>query len=541
MGLATQRATSQLAFRNYQTVKKLHALAEHPFDLAQDESITPERIAKYTAESCGYKLLYGTQRISDEVIEALRDLAKEAKVLEKMKQMQDGVVINLIEGYPSDNRSVLHTAMRDIFEKKQHPKNVEEAISKALKEHEKLKAFVNKFEAEKKFTEVVCVAMGGSDLGPKAVYYALQYLQKPGRNIHFISNIDPDATAKVVKDLDLSKTLFIIGSKSGTTIETASNEEFVRQILKKAGLNPEQQMVAITQQGSAIDDRTKFLECFYIWDFVGGRFCTTSMFGGVLFSLAFGYDVYYEFLRGANAMDKAALNEDINQNLPLLLALLGVWNRNFLNLPTLALVPYSEALFRFPAHIQQVDMESNGKHIDRHGNVVDFETGPIVWGEPGTSAQHSFYQLIHQGTSILPLELIGFKESQYGEDATFKGSTNQQKLFANLIAQGIALAGGHKNENPNKVFQGNRPVSMLVAKKLTPYTMGVLFALYEHKVAFQGFIWDINSFDQEGVMLGKVLAEKVLADIVEHDKGDLRKAKELYPLGEAFLEQFDRL
>lgn len=542
MATTTQkRAASQLLFPHYQSVKKLHALAEHPYDLTQEGNINPERIGKYYAESCGYKLLYGTQRITDDVIDSLKKLAIEAKALEKMKNMQDGAVINLIEGYPSDNRSVLHTASRDFFDTRQRPKVVEEAVKSALKEHEKLKKFLQKFETEKKFTDVICVAMGGSDLGPKAVYYALQYLQKPGRRFHFISNVDPDATAKVLKDVNLQKTLVIIGSKSGSTLETAANEAFLRQVFQKAGIKSEEHFVAITQQGSPLDDHKKYLECFYIWDYIGGRFCTTSMFGGVLLSLAFGYDVYFEFLRGANAMDKAALNEDIQQNLPLLMALIGIWNRNFLNHQTVALVPYSEALFRFPAHIQQVDMESNGKHIDRHGNLLDFESGPIIWGEPGTSAQHSFYQLIHQGTTILPLELIGFKESQYGEDADFKGSTNQQKLFANLIAQAIALAGGQKNENPNKVFQGNRPVSMLVAKKLTPYSMGALFALYEHKVAFQGFIWDINSFDQEGVMLGKVLAEKVLEDIVEHDKGNIRKADKFYPLGEAFLKQFDKL
>ncbi len=530
----------RIAFTQYAAYKKLQALAEHPIDLSQEGVLTPERVDAFLAESCGYKLLFGTQRVTKEVISALLELAEESQVLEKLKKMQDGEIVNIIEGFPSENRNVLHTAARDFFDTRKRSKVVEEAIEKSLKEHEKLKAFLQKIDSDKKFTDVVSIAMGGSDLGPKAVYYALKYLQKPGKNFHFISNVDPDATGKVLKNLNLSKTLVIIGSKSGTTIETASNEEFVRQRFKKAGLKPEEHFVSISMPGTPLDDKSRYLECFHIWDNIGGRFSTSTMFGGLLLSLSIGYDNYFEFLRGCNAMDKAALNPDYKQNLPLMQALIGIWNRNFLNHANLAIIPYSEALFRFPAHIQQVDMESDGKHTDRHGNRVDFETGPLVWGEPGTSAQHSFFQLIHQGTTIVPLEFIAFKECQYGQDNLYKGSTNQQKLIANCIAQAIALAQGRKNENPNKDFEGNRPVSILLAQKLTPFTMGALFALYEQKVAIQGFIWDINSFDQEGVQLGKVLAEKITEEIIAVEKEGLSKGG-TYPLGDAYLKQLDSI
>jgi len=231
-------------------------------------------------------------------------------------------------------------------------------------------------------------------------------------------------------------------------------------------------------------------------------------------------------------MDKVALNKDTSKNIPLVAALLGIWNHNFLNILTKVVVPYSRALSRYAAHIQQVDMESNGKTIDRNGDLVDFSTGPIVWGEPGTNAQHSFYQLLHQGTDPQAIEMIGFKEGQTGQDIELEGTTSQQKLLANLFAQVIALAEGQRDKNPNKYFPGNRPSHILLCKKVTPRTLGALFAFFEHKVAFQGFIWNINSFDQEGVQLGKVLAKKVLKSFVKKDE---------FPLGDAFLSHLETL
>jgi glucose-6-phosphate isomerase len=237
-------------------------------------------------------------------------------------------------------------------------------------------------------------------------------------------------------------------------------------------------------------------------------------------------------------MDQVALHADFKQNLPLLGALIGIWNRNFLHYPTVAIIPYSRSLARFPAHLQQCDMESNGKRIDRKANATKFQTGPIVWGEPGTNAQHSFFQLIHQGTSIVPLELIGFTHAQGGYDFEWKGTTSQEKLLSNLFAQAIALAKGQKNPNPNKLFPGNRPSSILLAKKLTAYSLGALLSYYENKIAFQGFIWGVNSFDQEGVQLGKQLADKTL-HLFSAKRG--ASSAEPFPLGQALIDISEEL
>lgn len=525
-------------FLDYPATKKLEDLAIYPYDLTKEGHLTPQRLNKYVAEGCGYRFLYGTERITDEVMQALVELSKEAKAIDHMKRMQSGDIINLIEGYPSENRSVLHTATRDFFENPNSSQNAVIATSLAKKETEKLDAFMSKIDKENKFTDMVCIGIGGSDLGPRAHYIALQHLLKKGRRVHFISNVDPDDAAMILRGLDLNKTLVVVISKTGTTLETLSNEEFVKSLFLQAGLKPEKHFIAVSSKGSPMDDRTKYLECFYIWDWVGGRYSTSSMVGGVMLSFAFGFDVFWEFLRGCNAMDKLALIDDANRNLPLLGALLEIWNRNFLGYSTLAILPYSQALSRYAAHIQQVEMESNGKRINKHGQHVEFQTGPIIWGEPGTNGQHSFYQLIHQGTAIIPLEFVGFQMSQCQQDHTFNQTTLQEKLLANLFAQAIALATGQKSDNPNKEFPGNRPSHILLAKQLTPATLGSLLAYFEHKVAFEGFIWGVNSFDQEGVQLGKVLAQKIIdrfADRRGQGKGNP------FPLADVFIQQLEML
>jgi len=357
--------------------------------------------------------------------------------------------------------------------------------------------------------------------------------------IEFIDNIDPDKVNKSLSQIDLNKTLVLIVSKSGTTLETTTNEEVVRQTFEKAGINPKNHFISVTKPGTPMDDAEKYLHTFYLWDWIGGRFSTSSMGGGVLIAFACGMDVYLEFLRGAHAMDKAALSEDLHQNLPLLAALIGIWNRNFLNYSSLAVVPYSDALRRYPPHIQQVEMESNGKCIDRFGQFVAFETGPTVFGEPGTSAQHSFYQLIHQGTPKVALELIAARDCQSHFDITIDHLTSQDKLLAFLFAQMIALAQGKKHPNPNKTFPGNRPSHLVLTKEITPFAMGALLAFYEHKIAFQGYIWNINSFDQEGVQLGKDVANKILLDVKkQRSNGNLPPS---FPLGQAYWNLLNNL
>ncbi len=519
-------------FSDYHAVHKLQQLALHPFDLTVEGNLSPQRINSFIAQACGFRFLYATERVSAEVITALIELAKEARILEKMTQMQSGDVINTIHGFPSENRSVLHTATRDFFQHPNQSQRAIEATKEAKQEINKLSAFIQQIDAENTFTDLLCIGIGGSDLGPRANYIALKEFKKNNRNVHFISNIDPDDTVSAIKGLDLKKTLVLVISKTGTTLETRSNEEFVKKYFIKAKLKPEQHFISITGKGSPMDDPKRYLKCFYIWDWVGGRYSTTSMVGGVILSFSLGFDLYWEFLKGASAMDKQALTETIDTNLPILGALLSVWNRTFLHSPTLAIIPYSQALARYPAHIQQVEMESNGKRIDQFGRPSEIQTSMIIWGEPGTNAQHSFYQFIHQGTDVVPLEFIGFKESQSKQDSTFEGSTLQQKLLSNLFAQSIALAIGQKNSNPNKFFPGNRPSHILLGKQLTPYALGALLSYYENKVAFEGFLWGINSFDQEGVQLGKTLAQELIHCFTKSND---------YALGEAFIQQLESL
>lgn len=515
-------------FPRLKSYKRLQSLAKRPIDLTRKGVLTVGRIEKMRACSLSFQLFYGTQRITDEVLHNLMELAQEIDVLEKMRDMQSGEKINVIKGYKSENRSVLHTAMRDFFEDKNPSKKAIETSFMAYQELEKLKSFLETIDQEDRFTDIIQVGIGGSDLGPRALYFALKRFSKPNRKAHFISNVDPDDAANVLKGLDLSRCLVVIVSKSGSTLETLTNEELVRKEFIKKGLDPKDHFISVTGEKSPMDNPQKYLKSFYIWDFVGGRYSVTSMVGAVTLSFALGIGNFKQVLKGASSMDKMALSNKLHENISLLSALIGVWNRNFLQLPTVAVIPYSQALFRFPAHLQQCDMESNGKRINKQGEFVSFDTGPIIWGECGTNGQHSFYQLIHQGTQTVPLEFIGFKHSQYDQDVEIEKTSSQQKLLANLFAQSISLAQGKKNKNPNQDFPGNRPNQILFAKQLDPRTMGELLSYYENKIAFQGFIWDINSFDQEGVQLGKVLAKKILKLFT--------KEKTSFPLAEVYLK-----
>lgn len=537
--MVTHMQTGQeSSFRHYKAFQVLKGLATRPYDLTVEGNLSPNRIERYYVQAGEFKLLFGTERVNDDVIQALKELSHEARLVAKMEAMQRGDVINKIEGFSSENRKVLHTAMRDFF---MHPNQGKEAIKAtqtAKKECDKLQAFMSNIDKEGKFTDIIQIGIGGSDLGPRALYNALHAFRKSGREAHFISNVDPDDAAAVLRTIDPKKTLVVVVSKSGSTLETVTNESLVREYFKRVGCDPKDHFIAVTGEGSPMDNPEKYLASFYIWDFIGGRYSATSMVGGVMLSFALGFDQYMNILKGAHEMDRIALNYDFDQNLPLIGAMLGIWNRNFLHYPTVAILPYSQALLRFPAHLQQCNMESNGKRIDKQGNPVDFDTGPIVWGEPGTNGQHSFYQLIHQGTNVVPIEFIGFREGQYQEDLNIQGSLSQEKLLSNLLAQSIALAKGQKSDNPNKVFPGNRPNSILLGKRLDPFTMGSLLAYYEHKIAFQGFCWNINSFDQEGVQLGKVLANKIIDQFASKRVG---KKAEKFPEAEALLRHLESL
>ena len=492
----------------------LQHLAKAPFDLTRAGALDRQRLQSLRTEMAGFRLLYATERVDAETLDALQRLADESGAVRQFLAMQQGAVMNRIAGYDSENRMVLHTAVRDIFSA--HPHHPE-ATAQAKTELAKLATFLDQLaagavvnEQGQSFSDMVLVGIGGSDLGPRALYLALQRFSLAGRKVHFISNVDPDDAAAVLQGLDLSRTLVNVVSKSGTTLETLTNETLVRAAFIKAGLDPQRHFLAVTGKGSPMDNPARYRESFYMFDYIGGRYSVTSMVGAVILGFALGYEAVIELLRGANSVDEAAAEPDIRKNIPLLLALLGIWNRNLLGYETVAILPYSQALLRFTAHLQQCDMESNGKSIDRAGRPLAAASGPIVWGEPGTNGQHAFYQLIHQGSSVVPVEFIGFLESQFGEDLELQGTTSQQKLLANLLAQSLALATGQGHDNPNRRFAGNRPNCLLVAPRLTPFAMGALLAVYEAKIAFQGFIWNLNSFDQEGVQLGKVLANQLL-------------------------------
>lgn len=501
-------------FGSLSSVARLKELAAAPYDLTAKDGLSSSRFMRYQCRNGDFQVLYGTQRIDDEVLDGLQALADETDLVDKFLAMKSGEVINTIIGFESEDRQVLHTACRDVFAPALRAK---EAVDQAQAELSKLKKFLGALNdgsivnsKGELFTTMVQVGIGGSDLGPRALYLALEAFSLDNRCARFIANVDPDDAAAVLRDLDLSRTLFNVVSKSGTTLETLTNEELVRNALISRGLDPARHLVAVTGKGSPMDDPSRYLESFYMYDYIGGRYSATSMVGGVTLGFVLGYDGFNELLQGANIMDMAAEERDIRKNVPLLIALLGVWNHNFLGYPTVAVLPYSQALARFPAHLQQCDMESNGKSITRYGEQVSWQTGPVVWGEPGTNGQHAFYQLLHQGTEIVPAEFIGFRKSQYDADIVVEDTTSQQKLTANMLAQALALAQGMEHDNPGKRFPGNRPSLILMADRLTPRTMGELLALYENKIAFQGFCWDINSFDQEGVQLGKILAKRLL-------------------------------
>lgn len=470
--------------------------------------------------AAGLTYNYAAKEVNAQILSVLQELADEAELVAKFKELYEGEVINT-----GENRKVLHHLLRGQLgaDVTYEGKNLRTFYKT---QQDNIAAFADKVHSGKitnakgeKFDTVVQIGIGGSDLGPRAMYLALEgWARKKGclkMNAKFISNVDPDDGAAVMQSINPAKTLFVLVSKSGTTQETLANELFVKDYLKKAGLDASKHMVAVTSETSPLANNPGYLASFYIDNFIGGRFSSTSAVGGTVMSLAFGADVFAQFLEGAHEADKTATNADIKKNPSMLDALIGVYERNAQGYPSTAILPYSQALNRLPAHLQQADMESNGKQVNRFGEKINYQTGPVLFGEPGTNGQHSFYQLLHQGTDIIPLQFIGFGDSQSGEDVVVDGSTSQKKLCANLAAQIVAFACGKSDENPNKNFPGGRPSSLIYGKQLTPKTLGALLAHYENKIMFQGFVWNLNSFDQEGVQLGKVLTKKVLAGQID--------------------------
>ena len=509
-----------ITWKNMDTLASYEALkATKPIDLvtAMSGDNGAERVKNYTVPmGAGMDFNYGARPVDADILNALAAFAKEQQLTEKYAALYNGEVINT-----GEKRRVLHQLTRGQL----GDDVIADGVNKRefyVGEQKKIAELAEKVHngeitnaAGEKFTTVVQIGIGGSDLGPRAIYLALENWAKVNGTLkmkaEFISNVDPDDAAAVLSKIDVAHSIFVLVSKSGTTLETLTNESFVKDALAKAGLDASKHMIAVTSETSPLAKSADYLAAFFMDDYIGGRYSSTSGVGGAVLSLAFGPDVFARFLNGAAEADALAKNEDLLANPAMLDALIGVYERNVLGYQTTAVLPYSQALSRFPAHLQQLDMESNGKSVNRFGEPVNYATGPVIFGEPGTNGQHSFYQLLHQGTDIIPLQFVGFKNSQMATDVLIQGSTSQQKLCANVAAQIVAFACGKDDTDLNKKFEGGRPSSIIIGEKLTPEALGALLAHFENKVMFQGFAWNLNSFDQEGVQLGKVLAKKVLA------------------------------
>ncbi|MBR2706556.1 MAG: glucose-6-phosphate isomerase [Mogibacterium sp.] len=508
-------------WKNLDTLKAYEALEASGRRVDLREVLAGDAGAKRVREynvpmACGLSFNYACRQVDEELLGMLADLAEESDLKGKFRDLYNGGVINT-----GEKRLVLHHLTRgqlgddvtaDGKDKREFYKG----------EQDKIAEFANKVhsgeisnEAGEKFTTVVQIGIGGSDLGPRAMYIALDnWARAEGCHLmdaHFISNVDPDDAVSVLDAVDAEHSLFILVSKSGTTLETLTNEAFVKDALTDMGLDPSKHMIAVTSETSPLAKSSDYLAAFFMDDYIGGRFSSTSAVGGAVLSLAFGPEVFGSFLSGAAEADRLAACKAPLENAAMLDALIGVYERNILGYETTAVLPYAQALARFPAHLQQADMESNGKSVNRFGEPVAYKTGPVIFGEPGTNGQHSFYQLLHQGKETVPLQFIGFRESQTGRDVDIQGSTSQKKLGANVAAQIVAFACGKEDSDLNRNFDGDRPSSIIVGDRLTPESLGALLAHYENKIMFQGFLWNLNSFDQEGVQLGKLLAKRVLA------------------------------
>jgi glucose-6-phosphate isomerase len=481
-----------------------------------------QRVERFTFDVGDLLVDLSKQRITDETMERLINLATATGVPERIAAMFAGEPINTTE-----NRSVLHTALRagaaDQFEA-----GGEDVVPEVHAVLDKMARFSNRVRTGewightgRRIRTIVNIGIGGSDLGPLMAYRSLSPYVHPELEVRFVSNVDPANLFDATKDLDPEETLFIVASKTFTTLETLTNARHARDWLL-AGLGDDsaavaKHFVAVSTNAEKVAEFGIDTEnMFGFWDWVGGRYSLDSAIGLSLM-IAIGADNFRDMLDGFRTMDQHFRTAPLTENLPVLIALIGIWYRNFLGFPTYAVLPYSEHLDRFPAYLQQLDMESNGKSVRLDGSKVDYDTGPIVWGEPGTNGQHAFYQLIHQGTAIVPCDFIGFFEAS--DDI----GNQHDLLMANMFAQSEALAFGKTSDEvsaevpdqdlvPHRTFAGNRPSTVIMAQQLTPSVLGQLVALYEHKVFVQGAIWGINSFDQWGVELGKALATQITSE-----------------------------
>jgi len=510
---------------------EVHADALHSTHLRQLFADDPKRGERLTAEAIGLFLDYSKHRITDETLKLFWQLAEQSGLRARIDAMFRGDKINITE-----NRAVLHVALRAPKDESilVDGKNVVPEVHEVL---DKMAAFADSIRSGKwlgytgkPIKNVVNIGIGGSDLGPVMAYEALRHYSDRDLVFRFVSNVDGTDFAEATRDLDQEETLFIISSKTFTTLETMTNAHSAR-VWSLAKLHEHaavaRHFVAVSTNAAEV---TKFgidtANMFGFWDWVGGRYSMDSAIG-LSTMIAIGPDNYRALLAGFHAMDEHFRTAPFEQNLPVLMGFLSIWYNNFFDAQTVAVLPYDQYLKRFPAYLQQLTMESNGKHVTLDGRVVNYQTGPIFWGEPGTNGQHSFYQLIHQGTKLIPCDFIGFYKSLNPL------GRHHDLLMSNVFAQAEALAFGKTTEQVraegtaewlalHRTFEGNRPSSVILTEKMTPETLGKLVALYEHSVFVQGAIWQIDSFDQWGVELGKVLAVRIIPELESEDEPALK-------------------
>ncbi|WP_430475591.1 glucose-6-phosphate isomerase [Thalassospira lucentensis] len=526
---------------NWEELDRLGAEVSEKLNLRRAFADDPARFDRFSAALNDLFVDYSKNLITDDVMAALGKLAKAANVEAWRDRMFAGDKINVTE-----DRAVLHTALRNLdgapveFDGKDVMPAVKDVLALLKSFAARVHSGEWKGHTGKKITDVVNIGIGGSDLGPVMVNEALRPFHIDGIRCHFVSNVDGAHIVDTLKDLDAETTLFIIASKTFTTDETLTNAYSARDWLIKA-LGDEaavaKHFVAVS---TALEKVAEFGidtdNAFGFWDWVGGRYSLWSAIGLPII-LAVGYEKFEELLRGAQSMDNHFKTAPVETNIPMILALIGVWYRNVLGASSQAILPYDQHLSRLPAYLQQADMESNGKSVTRDGKPIAYETGPIIWGEPGTNGQHAFYQLIHQGTELIPVDFI------MAANALHPLSNHHDKLVSNCLAQAEALMRGKTEAEvrdelagsdlspaeidvlaPQKVFAGNKPSTMILYKQLDPFTLGRLVAMYEHKIFVQGIIWNVNSYDQWGVELGKQLAKELLPMVEGKEDASARDA-----------------
>ena len=522
----------------WQALEKLRGEFDRPENHLRQLLKDSARFDRFSLEGGGLFFDFSRQRINGEVHAALKSLAAAARLPERFSEMIAGAKINATE-----NRAALHTAARRFSET---PIVVDGAdvMADIRAERNKIRQFSAQVRSGqitgstgKPFTDAVVIGIGGSYLGTEFVSRALA-ASADGLTLHFLANVDVHDFGRIASRIDPETTLWIVVSKSYTTAETMANARLAETFMRERSIDPARHTVSVTAKGSPGDDPDRpLLASFYMFDFIGGRYSVTSAVGGVPLSLQLGYEAFERFLKGAEEMDRHAENAPAAENLPMTAALIGIWNNNFLGYDTQAIIPYAAPLEKFAPHVQQLYMESNGKAADADGGFVETKTGVIVFGEPGTNAQHSFFQLAHQGRPF-PIDFIGVVRPQYEQyTAQSRGVTNHQELWANLIAQPMALAVGKDSEDAARYFSGNRPSSTLLLPDLSPESVGRLLSFYEARTVFEAFVWGINPFDQFGVELGKKLADGIRKEMAAKNENPGRSFEDRDPVERYYLER----